>query len=718
MPSLLNAGYPLAITPPEEGAGAAYDVAKRALLEPFGVEYVELPMDLATRVLSNSQAVEDASRFVKEHPTSTYVKGPGITPRPDQVLACIMHLEQAGALTFHDPALDQQVADLRAQQGGNLQAFAEGVVKLIKPIGSPNAKWRDALEANLSRGAKDEVAERSLVTPQVWTDATPLTVYAYPATEGTNRWTGKTATDTSITVRFIGADGTEREIGSQKLSAGSGVRLFRSQAEEVKSWLDDTLKQVAQDGAMVAHGTKQTVLKSDDTRIVWLADRMAATGLSDKVAPFAQKKDAPAQFNNLLVDDLFARLAATTPDKPLAIVAPNQSYADYVQEVWDAIRAKGGFKPMLHSEVVRASATGDHYKAIETPVTEAGRIQVTDASGAVLAEASVQPGDLVSVTGFDAKRAAALVKQALANAEASHRTQVLFGFDAEDPYYAAALTALESERGKYPGLQIRVLKPAEATAEYFTAGVRDTILVLGNIHGDFATDIEVFGKGTAYSTGTIYDGRNVVELGSGGTAPDLIPEWKETGVLKFNPMSFVEGFILALEFAAQNMKRDGKDASAVEQLAEAFSHGLYATMDQGIVPPIVKGKFKTRPDVTEYQLVGTHGFVASVAAEAIAWLHAKGAAGITDETVEAARARSAQQIAEDGAFLKGEAADKAGWRAACTAYHEARTIDPLNPDYTLHLPSGAEVGRISAATIRQMLPSVAVHQQEVGRKLA
>jgi len=280
-----------------------------------------------------------------------------------------------------------------------------------------------------------------------------------------------------------------------------------------------------------------------------------------------------------------------------------------------------------------------------------------------------------------------LVKQSLDHAVESERKNILFGFN-DDEYYKVAVEELEKIKSDYANLNIKILGAAEATAEYFTGGVKDTELVLGNINGDFATDIELFGKGTSYSVGMIFDGRMVVELGTGGTAPDLLDLWKAKGTLLFNPMAFIEGISLAGKFASGLMKKDGKDANLLRETSSAIEKAMYITTDKGIVPPIVKGKF-TKNEGTEYTEVSTHTFVKSVQLEALKLLEGRHP-NATKENINKAENELENMVRKDKAIFTTAKSYPERWEKANITYNNARIaageIDPFNPDYNIVLP--------------------------------
>lgn len=704
---LVNKGYKLAITPPEEGAGAAYDAMKPLLLDGLGIDYVELPMDMASRVLSDCQAVTDASEYVKNDPHCIYVKGPGITPRDDQVISTILHLENTGALTFTKADLNDRLAQIRKQYNSQTHAaeFAAEVKKIIQKIGSPNAKWRDVLQANLARGCADDLVERSLAQTPQWNAQTPLSTYVF-GRHADNQQSGTINYEDGqyYRVEFI-PDGKEIPVIIREkvaVSGGTPLRLFSNTKQEFDSWADAALTDAKAKGAKIAHGMKQTVLKEyDESMRQWMNEAISRHNMQDSIAPDAQQRDKEGkptgQLNNLLVDDLFSRLSTKQLSEPLAILSPNHSYGAYVRDVWRKVAENGGLKIPQHSQIVRASATGDHYKAVEHIAENDGTLRVKDAQGNIVMQKHMQAGDIAMITHLDRKRTREMIAQSLQNAKDNGHTTLLFGFDKDDDYYSIAHEELATLRLKHPNLKIEIADAAEATARYLTSGAKDTVLVLNNIYGDFATDIEISGKGTSYSIGTMFDGRGVVELGSGGTAPDLVTKWRETGLLEFNPMAFVEGIALALGFAARKMQQTGANNSDTLAISKAVERAVYATTDKGIVLPFIRGKF-TKADEAEYTSVGTQSFLQSVKVEAMKILeptHPHLAATLKQEA-----AKLEDMIALDKALIEANQKFGERWRAANKTWNEKREaageIDPFKPDYSIPLEAGMDPREVTA----------------------
>ncbi len=664
-----SSDYSLIVTPPEEGALAAWEALK-PLIDMLGIKIKEAPMDLATRILTNGEAVATAIKQVQDDKNAVYLKGPGITPSDKQMLETISKLEAENALIFSlnnkddEKKLNEKVAELRAQHSpqsseANMAEFALAVKNSLVKIGSPNAKWRDDLEVTLVRGVSDALASRSTYTPAHWDAKTPFETLAMPA-DASNTINGKISGG-KMKIIYTAPDGTEK-ITEEKLGDGSSVCLFTSSEKQISDFLDKNADKIAA-AKHIFHGSKATVISGYDvTQNRLLSNKLHAMGTSDKIVNYALEKDkagnvvktssgAPQMATGFLIDNVHAILANKAPAEPTLMISLNQSYASTVKEFWNLVKENGGFKAPADSAIVRLSATKDHYKPFQF---EGGDVKIIDANGAEILHKKLGEGEFALATVLDRERIHGAIKNVFEDAK-NNKKKIVFGFDDSD-YYQIAREEVAKIAAGYAGVEYELLSAAQAGAKYFTGGLRDTLLVCSNIMGDFLTDIELAGKGTSYSVGTLGDGRKAVELGTGGTAPDLLKKWKEDGVLQFNPMAFVEGLSYGVKYSGELMKRDGVDASDAENIAAALEKALYATTDNGIILPISSGAF-TMKNGAEETKVGTHTFAKSVELETLRELQGKHPAA-TEENIAKAEAELKQMIAQDEDIFASIARDK------------------------------------------------------------
>ncbi len=698
--------YALIITPPEEGALAAWN-ALAPLMDKLGIPSKIAPMDLASRVLTNGEAVANAIEQVKNDGNAVYLKGPGITPSDKQMLETITRLEQKKALKFNlndknaQKELQDKVDNLRIQHKPetseqNMAAFAAAVKACLNKIGSPNAKWRDDLQVTLERGVSDALAKRSTYKPAVWNIDTPFEVLAMYS-NSSNTLEGR-INNGAMKIVYTGLDGKEK-ITEEKLGVGSSIRLFSATLKQVSDFLEGSAAKIEK-AKQIMHGSKATVISEYDVTLnKILSQKLFEMGASDKIATYALEKDkagnivkndkgAPLLATGFLIDNVHAILANRSPQSAMLMISLDQSYSEAVREFWKLVREKNGFKAPVNSSIIRLSATKDHYKPFQFI---GGSIKVYDGSGNSILSKNLGSDDIAMITVLDRDRLKQSIKNVFADAVTS-RKKIIFGFD-NDPYYEIAREEVKTIAPAYPQAQYEVLKSSEAAAKYFTGGLKDTLLVCSNIMGDFYTDIELAGKGTSYSVGTLGDGRKAVELGTGGTAPDLLAKWKEDGVLQFNPMAFVEGLSYGVKYSGELMQRDGVDNSLANTTSQALEKALYATTDNGIVLPISKGAFTMKKGAQETK-VSTHTFLKSVELETLRALNGKHNIA-SDSTIKKAEGELAKMIAYDSAVFAILASGKADeWKAANKAYNEAREaagkIDPFNPDYSLDFELGNE----------------------------
>ena len=685
--------YALIITPPEEGALAAWN-ALEPLMIALAIPSKTAPMDLAIRVLTNGEAVGSAIKQVKNDKNAVYLKGPGITPSDKQMLETITKLEQKNALKFSlgDKAAEAELqAKVDALRAKNLPVdeFAEGVKSCLNKIGSPNAKWRDDLEVTLERGVSDALAKRSTYKPAAWNKNTAFEVLAMPA-NAANTMDGKISGG-SMKIIYTAPDGKEK-ITEEKLGVSSSVRLFTTSAKQASDFIDANAEKIAS-AQQIMHGSKATVIAEYDVALnKILSGKLHDMGASGKIADYALEKDkaknivknaagAPQLATGFLIDNVHAILANKSPAVPTLMISLDQSYAQSVKEFWALVKENGGFKAPKNSSIIRLSATKDHYKPFQFT---GGNIKVIDGTGAEIFSKNLGENDYGMITALDMDRLKQSIKNVFEDAKTNNK-KVIFGFD-DDAYYGIARDEVKAIQSSYPTVQAEVLKSSAAAAKYFTGGLTDTLLVSSNIMGDFYTDIELAGKGTSYSVGTLGDGRKAVELGTGGSAPDLLAKWKEEGVLQFNPMAFVEGLSYGVKYSGELMQRDGVDSSLAATTAQALEKALYATTDNGIILPISKGAFTMKAGAKETK-VSTHTFVKSVELETLKELKAKHPAA-SDAAIIKTENDLKKMIAYDTAVFAILASDKAdAWKANNKAYNEAREaagkIDPFNPNYDL-----------------------------------
>jgi isocitrate dehydrogenase len=239
-------------------------------------------------------------------------------------------------------------------------------------------------------------------------------------------------------------------------------------------------------------------------------------------------------------------------------VIPDSSYASVYQTVIDDCRAHGAFDPSTMGSVPNvglmakaAEEYGSHDKTFEIPA--AGRVEVRTASGDVLIEHEVEPGDIWRACQTKDAPIRDWVKLAVTRARATG-VPAIFWLDetrAHDANLIAKVNAYLPEHDT-DGLTLEIMAPAEATA-YSLERIRrgeDTISVTGNVLRDYNTDLfPILELGTSakmLSVVPLMNGGGLFETGAGGSAPKHVQQLVKENYLRWDSLG--EFFALAASF--------------------------------------------------------------------------------------------------------------------------------------------------------------------------
>jgi isocitrate dehydrogenase len=241
----------------------------------------------------------------------------------------------------------------------------------------------------------------------------------------------------------------------------------------------------------------------------------------------------------------------------LALI-PDSSYAGVYQATIDFCKKHGAFDPRTMGSVPNvglmaqaAEEYGSHDKTFQIP--SAGSVRVTDASGNVLIEHSVEEGDIWRACQTKDAAVADWVKLAVSRARLSN-TPAVFWLDSRRAHDAQIIAKVRGYLAEHDttGLDIRTLAPAEATRltlERLIAG-QDTISVTGNVLRDYLTDLfpilEVGTSAKMLSIVPLMNGGGLFETGAGGSAPKHVEQFVQEGYLRWDSLG--EFFALAASF--------------------------------------------------------------------------------------------------------------------------------------------------------------------------
>jgi isocitrate dehydrogenase len=248
-------------------------------------------------------------------------------------------------------------------------------------------------------------------------------------------------------------------------------------------------------------------------------------------------------------------------------VIPDSSYAGVYQVTIEFCKKHGAFDPKTMGSVPNvglmaqaAEEYGSHNKTFEIPGE--GKVRVTDSSGKLLLEHSVEQGDIWRACQTKDLPVQDWVKLAVKRARLSH-TPAVFWLDAKRAHDGQVIAKVKTYLAQHDtnGLDIRILPPAEATQftlERLKAG-QDTISVTGNVLRDYLTDLfpilEVGTSAKMLSIVPLMNGGGLFETGAGGSAPKHVQQFVEENFLRWDSLG--EFFALAASF---------------EHLAETFKH--------------------------------------------------------------------------------------------------------------------------------------------------
>ena len=236
-------------------------------------------------------------------------------------------------------------------------------------------------------------------------------------------------------------------------------------------------------------------------------------------------------------------------------VIPDSSYAGVYQATIDFCKKNGALDPRTMGSVPNvglmaqaAEEYGSHNKTFEIPF--AGVVRVTDSTGAILLEHSVEPGDIWRACQAKDAPIQDWVKLAVSRARATGDLAI-FWLDENRAHDAQIIAKVKTYLAAHDtaGLDIRILPPAQActlSLERIVQG-KDTISVTGNVLRDYLTDLfpilEVGTSAKMLSIVPLMNGGGLFETGAGGSAPKHVQQFLEDNYLRWDSLG--EFFALA-----------------------------------------------------------------------------------------------------------------------------------------------------------------------------
>lgn len=359
-------------------------------------------------------------------------------------------------------------------------------------------------------------------------------------------------------------------------------------------------------------------------------------------------------------------------------VIPDSSYAGVYRAVVDDCKAHGAFDPATMGTVPnvglmaqKAEEYGSHDKTFE--VAADGRVEVRDASGAVLMSHDVHAGDIFRACQAKDAPIRDWVQLAVRRSRLSGMPAV-FWLDesrAHDRNLIEKVNTYLAEEDT-DGLDIRILSPVDATVhtlQRVRAG-QDTISVTGNVLRDYLTDLfPIMELGTSakmLSVVPLMAGGGLFETGAGGSAPKHVQQLVEENYLRWDSL----GEFLALAESLRHLSRTADNARAAV-LAAALDRATESLLNEGRSPQRKLGSIDNR---------GSHFYLALYWAQELAQQ-------TEDAELAAAFAPIAQKLTEGEETITAELLAVQGSPADIGGYYRpdaAKTAAVMRPSATFN----------------------------------
>ncbi|GAA5227660.1 NADP-dependent isocitrate dehydrogenase [Paeniglutamicibacter antarcticus] len=359
-------------------------------------------------------------------------------------------------------------------------------------------------------------------------------------------------------------------------------------------------------------------------------------------------------------------------------VIPDSSYAGVFQAVIEDCRANGAFDPTTMGTVPNvglmaqaAEEYGSHNKTFE--IKAEGHVQVLDASGGVLIEHQVFPGDIWRACQTKDVPVRDWVKLAVNRSRASE-TPAVFWLDdarAHDAVLISKVTEYLKDHDT-DGLTIKILSPVDAT-KYTIERLRrgeDTISVSGNVLRDYLTDLfPILELGTSakmLSIVPLIAGGGLFETGAGGSAPKHVSQLVKENHLRWDSL----GEFLALAVSFEHLANSSDNARA-QILAD--------TLDAATGTFLLENKSPKRK-VGELDNRGSHFYLAKYWAEELSAQTKDAALADAFKAVSEALGGNEEAIIAELAAVQGSPVDLGGYYRPV----EAKVIETMRPSTTLN----------------------------------
>jgi len=270
---------------------------------------------------------------------------------------------------------------------------------------------------------------------------------------------------------------------------------------------------------------------------------------------------------------------------------PDRCYATMYSEILENAKRLGQFDPSTMGNLSnvglmaqKAEEYGSHDKTFEAPGE--GSIRVVDASGTILLEQTVEPGDIFRMCQAKDIAIRDWVKLAVKRARASG-SPAIFWLDENRGHDAEIIKKVNHYLREHDtsGLNIQIMKPQDAmkfTLERIRRG-EDTISVTGNVLRDYLTDLfPILELGTSarmLSIVPLLAGGGLFETGAGGSAPKHVQQLLKEGHLRWDSLGEYCALVPSLDLIVENTKNE-----KVAVLAETLDSAIAKYLENGRLP--------------------------------------------------------------------------------------------------------------------------------------
>jgi isocitrate dehydrogenase len=295
---------------------------------------------------------------------------------------------------------------------------------------------------------------------------------------------------------------------------------------------------------------------------------------------------------------------------------PDRSYAGIYQETIEFCKKNGAFDPTTMGTVPnvglmaqKAEEYGSHDKTFQ--IATSGTVKITDESGTVLMEQTVEAGDVFRACQVKDAPIQDWVKLAVTRAKASQKPAI-FWLDINRAHDAELIKKVNTYLPNHDisGLDISILSPIDATKktlERLKKG-EDTISVTGNVLRDYLTDLfPILELGTSakmLSIVPLMNGGGLFETGAGGSAPKHVQQFVEEGHLRWDSL----GEFLALSVSLEDLGIKTNNTKALI-LSKTLNEANTQFLNQNKSPSRKTGELDNR---------GSHFYLALYWAQALA----------------------------------------------------------------------------------------------------